>query len=113
MEQFLHAGTVSNPLICTYEQCKAYTRSYAKSFYFSSFLLPKEKRSAAYAVYTFCRYADNIVDSTKNPLSGDIEDAFLNLKEFLEAVYSGEEFTGNNFSAFADTVKKYNIPKKY
>lgn len=113
MKQLLPAGTVSNPLVSTYEQCKSYTRSYAKSFYFSSFLLPKEKRNAAYAVYTFCRYADNIVDSAKNPASGDIENAFSNLKDFLEAVYSGSEFKGENFSAFADTVRKYNIPKRY
>jgi phytoene synthase len=76
-------------------------------------LLPKEKRNAAYAVYTFCRYADNIVDTSKHPAGCDIVDAFSNLKEFLEEVYSGAEFNGESFSAFADTVRKYNIPKKY
>ena len=56
----------SNPLLANYHQCREFTRHYAKSFYFSSFLLPKEKRKAAYAVYTFCRYADNIVDARFN-----------------------------------------------
>jgi phytoene synthase len=113
MEQVLHSESVSNPLISTYEQCKSYTRNYAKSFYFSSFLLPKEKRNAAYAVYTFCRYADNIVDSAKHPDETKIEGALSRLREFLDVVYSGGEFTGENFSAFADTIRKYNIPKHY
>lgn len=113
MKEALLVNTESNPLICTYEQCKVYTRNYAKSFYFSSFLLPKEKRNAAYAVYTFCRYTDNIVDSSAGLKNGDIEYAFTNLKSFLNEIYSGTEFKGDNFSAFADTIRKYNIPKKY
>lgn len=113
IEQVLHSEGVSNPLICTYEQCKSYTRNYAKSFYFSSFLLPKEKRNAAYAVYTFCRYADNIVDSSKHPDKDKIESAFSELKNFLDNVYGNYEFSGDNFSAFADTIRKYNIPRQY
>lgn len=113
MENFLKIDSGINPLICGYEQCKAYTRSYAKSFYFSSFLLPKEKRNAAYAVYTFCRYADNIVDLSINGNLENIDERFWGLKRFLDDVYQGREFTGGNFSAFADTVKKYNIPKNY
>lgn len=113
MKQTLIADIVSNPLLCSYEQCKQYTRNYAKSFYFSSFLLPKEKRAAAYAVYTFCRYADNIVDSSTELDEAGIEGAFDNLKAFLDDVYAGVTFTGENFSAFADTIRKYNIPRRY
>lgn len=113
MKEILTADSVTNPLICSYEQCKAYTRSYAKSFYFSSYLLPREKRNAAYAVYTFCRYADNIVDSSKNSQYDNVENAFSGLRNFLDDVYNGNQFTGDNFSAFADTVEKYSIPKHY
>ena len=113
MKEILLADTKINPLICSYDECKNYTRHYAKSFYFSSFLLPKEKRNAAYAIYTFCRYADNIVDSSKNEGPHKIEELFINLKEFLEEVYSGKEFTGENFSAFAHAVRKYIIQKHY
>jgi len=113
MKELLQADSKTNPLICSYEQCKNYTRNYAKSFYFSSFLLPKEKRNAAYAVYTFCRYADNIVDSSKNESAEKIESLFTNLRGFLDEVYSGKIFTGENFSAFADTVRKYKIPQHY
>src|SRR4030095_3156923 len=113
MEAILKTVTGINPMVCTYEECKAYTRNHAKSFYFSSFLLPKEKRNAAYAVYTFCRYADNIVDSSIIGNLENIDELFCDLRQFLDDVYSGREFTGENFSAFAETVRKYNIPAHY
>jgi len=112
MKEILPPDSKKNPLICSYEQCKIYTRNYAKSFYFTSFLLPKEKRNAAYAIYTFCRYTDNIVDSYKS--NGiNIDEKFEEQKKFLDVVYSSTEFAGENFSAFAETVRKYNITKHY
>jgi len=110
---------------CTFDECRDYTRNFAKSFYFSSFLLPKEKRAAAYAVYTFCRYADNIVDGSVMISTENIREKFKELNSFLDEVY----FTmkGNidlsdrravlpahiSRSAFAQTVVKYKIPRKY
>lgn len=38
------------------------TRRHAKSFAFASHLLPGDRRAAAYAVYAFCRSADDAVD---------------------------------------------------
>lgn len=102
------------PMKCTFDDCREYTRAYAKSFYFSSFLLPKEKRAAAYAIYTFCRYADNIVDNSFSAEALNIRSKFSSLSGFLDEIYSG---CNNGYiyraSAFAQTVKKYNIPRKY
>ncbi len=108
-------GNIANitPMNCTFEECRDYTRNFAKSFYFSSFLLPKEKRAAAYAIYTFCRYADNIVDIHGKNLNPGIRRQFDELREFLDDIYSPGGFTGKYFSAFAVTVRKYSIPKKY
>lgn len=103
----------SNPLLANYHQCREFTRHYAKSFYFSSFLLPKEKRRAAYAVYTFCRYADNIVDARKDITNEIIQEKFGKLHEFLNAVYSNQSFINNTDCAFADAVRTYKIPKQY
>jgi phytoene synthase len=113
MKQTLPPVESITPLRCTYEECREYTRTYAKSFYFSSFLLPKDKRAAAYAVYTFCRYADNIVDSAERLSYNQVKSKFGELEEFLEDIYSGKDFSGRNFSAFAETVRKYRIPKHY
>ncbi|MCI0448190.1 MAG: phytoene/squalene synthase family protein [Chlorobi bacterium] len=111
MNGILQADLKTNPLICGYDECKNYTRTYAKSFYFTSFLLPREKRNAAYAVYTFCRYTDNIVDLKSSGINIDVK--FEGQKKFLDEVYSGKEFTCENFSAFAETVRRYSIPQKY
>src|SRR5258706_14167124 len=100
----------TSPLLFNYEQCRAYTKHHAKSFYFSSFLLPKEKRCAAYAVYTFCRYADNLVDHTAIYTNEELKIKYAELYNFLDDVYSGKL---NIKTAFADSVKKFKIPKHY
>jgi phytoene synthase len=45
--------------------CRAVTRYHAKSFYFASHLLPAEKKAAAYSIYAFCRWIDDLID--ENP----------------------------------------------
>ncbi|MCX7878669.1 MAG: phytoene/squalene synthase family protein [Ignavibacteria bacterium] len=100
-----------NPLICSYEECRAYTKRFAKSFYFASFLLPKEKRNAAYSVYSFCRLVDNIADSYCSESPPALENKFSIVHRFLDDVYSGKAFEGKNFSAFAETVRRYGISR--
>ena len=112
MRDILSINNKSNPLISTYEECRLYTRHYARSFYFSSFLLPKEKRSAAYAVYSFCRYADNIVDLASNHSHEEVEQKINSLLENLDEVYSGRS-VNDSFSAFGNTVRRFDIPKHY
>jgi 15-cis-phytoene synthase len=113
MKQTLQIVNNVTPIKCTYDECREYTRTYAKSFYFSSFLLPKDKRAAAYAIYTFCRYSDNIVDSGGPLTYEEVRLKFAALEEFLEDVYGSKTFDNGNFSAFAETVRKYKIPKHY
>lgn len=43
--------------------CAATTREHARTFTLASHLLPARKRRAAFAVYAFCRVADDMVDS--------------------------------------------------
>lgn len=40
----------------------ASTRTHAKSFYFASHFLPKQRKFPAYAVYAYCRYIDDLID---------------------------------------------------
>ena len=118
MTGYLSINNRPNPLISNFNECRLYTRHYAKSFYFSSFLLPKEKRYAAYAIYLFCRFADNIVDLAHKHSHEEVKQKINSLLENLDDIYSGKnsqsKFSLNgSFSAFADTVKKYDIPKFY
>ncbi len=113
MKEILHSVDSVTPMRCTYEECRDYTRTFAKSFYFSSFLLPKDKRAASYAVYTFCRYADNIVDTDTLHSAENIRAKFTELNSFLDLVYNQASQEIIKSSAFAHTVLKYKIPRKY
>lgn len=97
----------------SYTEYREYTRHYAKSFYFSSFALPKEKRNAAYAVYAFCRYADNITDITKYESPEFLESKIHYLLEILDEVYKHVNDGSKYISDFTLTVRNYGIPKEY
>jgi len=97
----------SAAVAASFREARKYTRRYARSFYFSSHVLPKEKRDAAYAIYAFCRFADNLVDDG----GADIETSLRNLRAELDALYGG---TGSPvFASFAETVRRFDIPKEH
>jgi phytoene synthase len=47
--------------------CRRITRHYARTFYFASHTLPRRVQQDAYAIYAFCRWADNGVDDAPTP----------------------------------------------
>lgn len=98
----------------SYLRCRDYTRSHAKSFYFASHVLPAGKRTAAYAVYAFCRYADNIVD-TGNMFNDDTRaiKRLSALRDQLRYVYTHSHQMDPKLHAFRDTVLTYQIPQAY
>jgi phytoene synthase len=88
--------------------CRCYTRRHARSFYFSSLALPRPKRDAAYAVYSFCRYADDIVDESR-----DATDAALaRISADFDRMAAGELREPAFAPAFACAVQKYRIEKQ-
>ncbi len=93
-----------------FEQCRRFTRHYAKTFYFASHVLPPAKRRAAYAVYAFCRYVDEIADSGQ--FSRDKAKQMLDdVREQLRRVYTGSPFMDRRLLAFRQTVMEYRIPE--
>jgi phytoene synthase len=96
-----------------YEASRRLTRHHAKSFYFSSFSLPPEKRRRAYAVYAFCRHLDDEVDR-----AGSAEEArerVARLRIFVREVFAGQGagHYGVNpwLPAFEATVRECAIPE--
>ena len=88
--------------------CKRITRHHAKTFYFASQCLPRKVRSHAYAVYGFCRWADDGVDCAQD--DHDAARRLLYAREVLDAAYE----TGavpDGLLAFRHTVKTRGIPK--
>ena len=89
---------------------QATTKKYGKTFYFSSRILKKEKRFAAYAVYAICRIGDEAVDSKQDlPASKSI----TNLQQKIDSAYKNAPLADPLLLAFQQTINKYHIPKKY
>ncbi len=94
---------------------RAICRQHARSFYFSSFFLPMQKRAAAYAVYAFCRLLDDATDEAENP--SEVEREIDRFCKGLDQIYTGsamEGFAGEDalaLQAFSMTVGQYQIPQ--
>ncbi|WP_082820720.1 phytoene/squalene synthase family protein [Fictibacillus phosphorivorans] len=52
----------------SYSYCEEVIKVHSKTFYKAFSFLPDEKRRAVWAVYSFCRTVDDIVDEGKRPL---------------------------------------------
>lgn len=102
-----------------YKHCRNITKSFAKTFYFTSFFLPVEKRKSSYAIYAFCRYMDDLVDRRDIIQSKDSTEkeniiiAINTWKNDLRSVYNGDFIDNPIMIAWKDTLSKYDIPEKY
>ena len=88
------------------EACRRSIRGGSKSFYAASLLLPREMRARAYALYGFCRRADDEVDD-----GADARAACEALSQRLDAVYAGRPGDDPVDRAFADVARECAIPK--
>jgi phytoene synthase len=89
------------------EACRTAIRGGSKSFFAASLLLPRTTRDRAYALYGFCRFADDAVDEGE-----DAAAACAWLTERLDRVYAGEPGDDPVDRAFADVVRDCNIPQE-
>ena len=69
---------------------------YGKSFYWASIFLPNKNKSAAYELYSICRYFDDLADESPNDQSEKLKNEF-------EEICNNAEHPINRF------FKKYNI----
>lgn len=100
-------------LAASFRHCRAVARRHARSFYFSSFALPPRKRAAAYAVYAFCRHADDTIDVACEQDCGAKAEALGRLEREFAAIMAGDHRALPFAAAFAETVERYRIPERY
>ncbi len=100
------AETTADPR-AAYDTCRDVTRVASKTFYLASRFLSPRKRRAVWAVYAFCRTADDLVDSTAPP--GDRLAAIEALERALLAAYDGST-SDPIFVAYADASRRFDIP---
>lgn len=68
----------------SYARCKELTRAAGTTYYWSTYLLPADQRPHVWALYAFCRLADDIVDDVgplapedRAPMLADLGDRFF------------------------------------
>ncbi|PYX59397.1 MAG: farnesyl-diphosphate farnesyltransferase [Acidobacteria bacterium] len=92
-----------------YSVCRGITRSAAKNFYYAFLVLPRHKREALCAVYSFMRRCDDITDDSNLPL----EERRLKLEAWLDALHraqQGEPTDDPILLALTDAQRRYQIP---
>lgn len=112
-------GITPQRLEAAYASAEALTKSYSKSFYVATEVLPPDQRRAARALYGFCRVTDNLVD---DPIDGQTTNGLAVTKESLlksltdwrhEVDRPTAHQTRDILIAWADTRERYAIPKQY
>jgi len=93
-------------LRASYRLCQEITKREAKNFYYAFITLPRAKRRAIYAVYAFCREADDIADA-----NGPIEEKKTKLDRLRERlVRASERNSGDGIDiALSDAIERYGI----
>ena len=89
-----------------YEACSTITRQEARNFYFAFITLPRVKRRAIYAIYAFCREADDIADGDTDLV--EKIDAFTRLRKRLTAVIEGKPQTLTDL-ALSDAIVRFSV----
>lgn len=86
-----------------YSYCENIIKLHSKSFYAAFSILPVAKRNAVYAIYAFCRYADDSIDVLNNL------DKLLELEDSLDDFARGKTPDTPIFRALEDTFKSFDV----
>lgn len=89
------------------------TAHHSKSFYLSTLLLPEQRRWATFALYGFCRYADNLIDNPRNRSAAELVQEVQNMAGELKLAYRTGESEHPIIRAFIVVARKFDIPIKY
>jgi phytoene synthase len=96
-----------------FEHARLLTEHYSKSFYISAKMLPEERRWATYALYGFCRYADNLIDNPRHRSKEELLHEADFISREIEIAYRTGESEHPILKSFITVAKYYHIPIKY
>ncbi|MCJ2089207.1 phytoene/squalene synthase family protein [Methylobacterium sp. E-005] len=89
--------------------CRTAIRRGSKSFFAAGQMLPGEVREAAYGLYAFCRYSDDLVDEAANAAARHA--AVARLEHRIARAYAGEPADTPADRAFSEIVAAFAIPE--
>ena len=90
-----------------YAYCEEIIKKHSKSFYFAFSKLPKEKANAVYAIYAFCRLADDSIDEAET--KEEQGDALTFLTNELNRFEQGREPDHPVWRALRDVFDRYDM----
>lgn len=89
--------------------CRTAIRRGSKSFFAAGRMLPGDVREAAYGLYAFCRYSDDLVDEATNATARHA--AVVRLDARVGRAYAGQPADAPADRAFAEIVASFAIPE--
>ncbi|MEP7175436.1 MAG: squalene/phytoene synthase family protein [Gemmatimonadales bacterium] len=98
------------PLERSYLRAERATAVWARSFYFASRFLPVEKKRAVFALYDYCRHADNLVDDRGERSGALVRTDLDRLAATVRSLHAGDPPDGERWLALADTLSRYQVP---
>lgn len=96
-----------------FEYARLSTAHYSKSFYISTLMLPPERRWATFALYGFCRHADNLIDNPRNRSLSELLAEVDFLAEEIKIAYRTGESEHPVIRAFILVAQRFGIKMDY
>lgn len=93
----------------SYRAAESVTAEWARSFYFASRFLPPPKQRAIFALYDYCRHADNLVDARGSRPAALVRQDLTELGAEVRAMHGGAAASAR-WLALGDTLRRYPIP---
>ena len=94
----------------SYARAEAVTAAWAKSFYFASRFLPAPKKRAIFALYDYCRHADNLVDQRGGRPVAEVMQDLARLGDEVRRMHAGQAPTDPRWLALHDTLTRHGVP---
>jgi phytoene synthase len=102
-----------------YRTCRIITRTHAKTFYLATRFLPNKKQRSIFAIYSLCRFIDDLVDEAEDLIAKkslnheEIHEMVDSWKKKLTDTYNGTEHDHTILIALSDVLKMYHIPLEH
>jgi phytoene synthase len=93
----------------SYARCRALARRHGTTYYWSTMALPRVKRHHVWALYAFCRYADDIVDDLGPASLGSRRDALAQFGDRFFADIAAGRSGHPVLKAVVHTVRAFDI----
>ena len=94
----------------SYACAEQVTADWARSFHFASRFLPPAKRRAVFALYDYCRHADNLVDRRGSRSRCEVLIQLRELGHEVSSLHGGAPPGSERWLALADTLRRYPVP---